>query len=135
MAIIKFVKISEKYKGVVNTVLQKYPEKGEQLIDFVWGRKKISVGYTLLIGVLALLLQRYILLVLTNKRVLIIELDLLSKPDNFLAFPKEEVKVKKVSSGLFITTIELSLPEKKNIKMTFSRAGGWAEKAKKLVKE
>lgn len=92
-----------------------------EMKGYTFAAEKPSEGYYFLIGLFSAFLMRFYLLVLTESKFVVIELETMNNIKDTKAYLPSEVSVMRISPGLIDTTVILKFPDEKIKSFTISK--------------
>ena len=131
----KINKSKEDLQPAVLKIIQEGGSPTEQLVDFGWATIQPSGWYYFLTGILTTFLTKYVILALTNERLIIINTDMLLTPKNYITFPLSQLRCLKFNTGFTYITLSLLFPDNKKEKYQFFKndKSGWNTVAEKIA--
>lgn len=120
------VKTNEELQEIVTGILQRNPLPEETVIGFNTVQERPSLWWVALIGVFWAFLIKSHILVLTNRRLILIRLGLLdNQPKSFAEYPRDNIQFIGFSHLLTTSKLILRLPDGKRRNYFFVRNRSW----------
>ena len=123
----------EEVKSYIDQTLIANKLPDESLVEFALVQEKPSNWYFLLGGLIWAVLIKNHILIITSKRLLIVDVNAVNKPTSFTPFNLSEISLNKFSKGIISPEITILFPNNRKRKFTFAKLGGGKEKAQKIA--
>lgn len=126
-------KKTDEFTASINQLLQEHGFAGETLKTFTIAQEMPTFWYAAIIGIFWAFLIKNHLLILTDKHLIVVDMDAFSNFSSFASYSFQELKITKISRFFLVRRLKISFPDSKEKTFSISLLNDGEKRAEEIV--